>query len=127
MIAGNRILGIVFAVILSCSFIGINAAGGADPVMESVSGVVNQILNDDDTMIIEVKPSSGSTTSNWVAIPNSQVKVGDQVTLQPGSVLNNYHLNGVDRTFSKIIFSPGLSSITSGSTDSGSTYYRRRR
>lgn len=107
MIAGNRILGIVFAVILSCSFIGINAAGAADPVKESVKGIVTQILRDEDTLILEVKPQKKSKRSNWVAVPDMQVKVGDNVVLQPGVILNNYHLKGVDRTFDKIIFSPG--------------------
>lgn len=46
----------------------------------------------------------------WVAIPATEVAVGDEVTFTRGMVMNNFHSTALDRTFASIIFSPGLES-----------------
>ncbi len=43
----------------------------------------------------------------WVAVPQMQVKVGDDVVLMPGNEMHNFHSKTLNRTFESIIFSPG--------------------
>ncbi len=45
---------------------------------------------------------------HWVAIPESQVKVGDEVELVAGMEMRNFKSKSLDRTFDTIIFSQGL-------------------
>ena len=44
----------------------------------------------------------------WVALPQSKVKVGQQVTCQPGMVMENFKSKTLNRTFDRIIFSGGI-------------------
>ncbi|MGE5808285.1 MAG: DNA-binding protein [Nitrospirota bacterium] len=43
----------------------------------------------------------------WVAIPQTTVKVGQKLDLQPGQEMVNFHSQSLNRTFENIIFSPG--------------------
>jgi len=43
----------------------------------------------------------------WVATPQMQVKVGDDVVLMPGNEMHNFVSKTLNRTFKSIIFSPG--------------------
>ncbi len=43
----------------------------------------------------------------WVALPEMQVSKGEEVSLNPGTEMVNFHSNTLNRTFNKIIFSPG--------------------
>lgn len=45
---------------------------------------------------------------SWVALPQSKVKVGQMVTCQPGTVMQNFTSKTLNRTFDTIIFSGGL-------------------
>ncbi len=44
----------------------------------------------------------------WVAIPQSQVKVGQDITYQQGMVMKNFASKTLNRTFDTIVFSSGL-------------------
>lgn len=44
----------------------------------------------------------------WVAIPETAVKVGQEVNCAPGLTMNNFTSKTLNRTFEAIIFSPGL-------------------
>ena len=46
----------------------------------------------------------------WVAIPETRVPKGQQVTCQPGMTMTNFTSKSLGRTFKSIIFSSGLSS-----------------
>ncbi len=43
----------------------------------------------------------------WVATPQFQVSVGDNVVLMPGQTMKNFHSKTLNRTFESVIFSPG--------------------
>ncbi len=47
------------------------------------------------------------TDKIWVATPQIQVKVGDDVVLMPGQEMKNFQSKTLNRTFESIIFSPG--------------------
>jgi hypothetical protein len=46
----------------------------------------------------------------WFAIPAAELKVGQEVTLQPGGEMRNFTSKSLNRTFESIIFSGGLAS-----------------
>jgi len=94
------------AVALVC-FLAFPAIAEEPVAREAVSGIVTQIIDDGDSMILEVKRRKRSKRSKWVAVPYSDIKIGDRVSLQPGVALSNYHFKGVGRTFDKIVFSSG--------------------
>ncbi len=50
----------------------------------------------------------------WVAIPQSPVKVGDQVTCSPGMAMKNFSSKTLNRTFDSIIFSSGIAGAKGG-------------
>lgn len=66
--------------------------------------------------VVETLNSAGYTyilldvdgTKSWVAIPEAEVKVGQEVTTAPGMVMNNYTSKTLNRTFDAVIFSSGL-------------------
>jgi molybdopterin-binding protein len=56
-----------------------------------------------------VRLDVGSGKEMWAAIPKTALKVGEEVSLQPGSEMNNFTSKSLNKTFDKIVFSPGLS------------------
>lgn len=44
----------------------------------------------------------------WVAVPETKVSVGQEVTFQPGQEMQNFSSRSLNRTFDSIIFSGGL-------------------
>lgn len=78
------------------------------PVMaepSSTSGIVVETTDAADYTYIKVKTNG---RSNWVAIPATPIKKGQQVTYKQGMVMENFASRTLGRTFAKIIFSPGL-------------------
>ncbi len=67
--------------------------------------------------VLEVKDASGYTYIRldngskdgiWAAIPKSDLKVGEEVTLQGGAVMENFTSKTLGKTFDKIIFASGV-------------------
>ena len=52
----------------------------------------------------------------WVALPKSRIAVGDEITCQPGMVMNNFSSPSLNRAFKQIVFSMGITS-TSGTAE----------
>ncbi len=48
------------------------------------------------------------TEKKWVAITESKVKVGDEVSYYDGIVMKNFHSKTLDRNFDSVVFSSGL-------------------
>jgi len=44
----------------------------------------------------------------WAAIPETQVKTGQNLTIAPGATMFNFTSKTLNRTFDRIIFAPGL-------------------
>jgi len=47
-----------------------------------------------------------------VAVPQSDVKVGQEISVTPGMTMSNFESKSLNRTFESIVFSPGL--VTGG-------------
>lgn len=69
------------------------------------SGVVKSAATSGGYSYIEVQQGAGSV---WVAVPETQVKVGDKVSWQGGSVMQNFSARSLNRTFDQIVFAGGL-------------------
>jgi len=72
---------------------------------DTVDGTVLETMNAAGYTYIQV--DSGAA-KEWVAVPETRVAVGDQVSYRPGMEMKDFHSKSLDRTFSSIIFSPGL-------------------
>ena len=44
----------------------------------------------------------------WAAITSTPVKVGERVTVKPGTMMYNFSSKGLNRTFDRIVFSEGI-------------------
>jgi hypothetical protein len=56
-----------------------------------------------------VRLDDGSGKEIWAAVPKADLKVGEEVTLQGGSVMENFNSKTLNKTFEKIIFATGVS------------------
>jgi hypothetical protein len=74
----------------------------ADPTL---SGKIAETMNAGGYTYILLEKNG---KKNWVAIPMTEVKVGQEVALQPGAEMQNFSSPSLRRTFESIIFSGGL-------------------
>jgi len=66
--------------------------------------------------VVETMNSGGYTYVNienagrkyWAAMPTTEVKVGNEVTVSTGMVMHNFTSKSLGRTFDSIVFSQGL-------------------
>lgn len=72
---------------------------------QSPSGKVLETMNSGGYTYMKVDTGASQP---WVAIPQSQIKVGQEVSYQPGMVMNNFASKSLNRTFDAITFSAGL-------------------
>ncbi len=75
------------------------------PAGEAISGKVIETMNSGGYTYVLVE---GNGKKTWVAGPQTQVKVGQQVTCQPGMVMTNFTSKTLNRTFESIVFSCGI-------------------
>ncbi len=76
--------------------------GQAEPAL---SGKVVETMNSGGYTYVLLENNG---TKTWVAIPATAVKVGQDVTCQPGMEMKNFTSKTLNRTFASIIFSGGI-------------------
>lgn len=76
------------------------------PKQVKVTGKVMQTMNGGGYTYILVKQADGNKV--WLAIPETQIELGSQLTFKPGMEMTNLPSKSLNRTFDKIIFSEGL-------------------
>jgi hypothetical protein len=86
------------------------AAAPAAPV--SLSGKVLQTMNAGGYSYIYIEQADG--TKSWLAVAQTAVKVGDQMTFKPGMEMGRFESKALNRSFDSITFSEGV--ISGGST-----------
>ncbi|UFS71025.1 hypothetical protein LPW11_02280 [Geomonas sp. RF6] len=79
------------------------AAPAAAP--ETISGKVVEAMNAGGYTYLNLEKGGKKT---WVAIPQEDVAVDSQVSVESGSVMPSFSSKSLKRTFENIIFSPGL-------------------
>ena len=80
-------------------------SGATAPAASGNSGTVVQTMNSGGyTYILLDKDGNES----WAAMPETEVKVGEEVTLAPGAPMNNFNSRTLNRTFETIYFTSGV-------------------
>lgn len=80
-------------------------AGNAVPAGTALSGKVVETMNSGGYTYASIE-NGGKRT--WVALPDTKLKVGQQITCQPGMPMQNFTSKTLNRTFDTIIFSGGI-------------------
>lgn len=102
--------------IVACLFISLaalssnaNAFKTAEPAAASAAqNLTGKVLETMDAGGYTYMKIDTGASQPWVAVPQSQVKVGEEVTYQPGMVMRNFSSKTLNRTFDSIVFSSGL-------------------
>lgn len=83
--------------------------GSAAPAAESteaLSGKVLETMNSGGYSYVQLQKKNSEKV--WVAVPESPVKAGTQMSFQPGMEMKNFESKSLKRTFNSIIFSSGV-------------------
>lgn len=91
-----------------------SAAPPVAPSATPVSGKVVETMNASGYTYLLVENEAGQ---KWVAVNESAVNVGEEVSYIDGMVMQNFYSKTLDRTFPEIIFSGGLVGKTPGLTE----------
>jgi len=78
-----------------------NAAQADDPL----SGKVVETMNSGGYTYVCLEHNGKKT---WIAVPDSKVKVGQEIACQPGVEMKNFTSKTLHRTFESVIFSGGI-------------------
>lgn len=80
-------------------------AGPNSPNGKLLSGTVAETMNSGGYTYLKVHNDGGDV---WVAIPETTIEKGRQVTCLPGMEMRDFQSKSLNRTFASILFSPGL-------------------
>lgn len=98
-----------------------NVSDAAPPQSpEPLSGKVLETMNSGGYSYVYLQRKNGNKV--WVAVPERQVKVGDQLNFKPGLEMRKFESKSLKRTFDMIIFSNGVlnaSAATAKTADHG--------
>jgi len=93
---------ILFKGIITCLFISMATFASAS---QDLTGNVLETMDSGGYTYMKVDLGDRQP---WVAIPQSKINVGQEVTYQPGMVMNNFSSKTLNKTFDSIVFSSGL-------------------
>ncbi|MCG2823654.1 MAG: DNA-binding protein [Desulfurivibrionaceae bacterium] len=86
---------------------GTGMGGSGSPTAQKVSGKVVETMNSGGYTYALVDKGGVKT---WVALPQSAISVGSEITCQPGMEMDNFKSTSLNRSFDSIVFSAGLAS-----------------
>jgi len=81
-------------------------APGALAAEEAIRGVVVETMNSGSYTYVLLDRQG---EKEWYAVPESLVRVGDEIQIEPGVQMGSYTSKTLNRTFEKIVFSSGIS------------------
>lgn len=81
------------------------------PEETALQGKVLETMNAGGYTYLHLDSQRGKV---WVAIPETRVEVGEEVSSAPGMVMRNFTSKTLGRSFESIVFSPGLGAVLSG-------------
>lgn len=100
-LAGGIVVGLALVFALST----VPAAQAMPSAGSSLTGKVVETMDSGGYTYVRVENKGQKT---WVAMPQTKVKVGQTVTLQPGMEMENFESKSLKRKFDRIIFSGGI-------------------
>ena len=93
-----------------------SAPAAAPESIEVISGKVLETMNSGGYSYVHIQKKNSSKV--WVAIPETPVKVGTQLSFQPGMEMKNFQSKSLKRTFDSVIFSGGVAGAGAASAAS---------
>lgn len=72
---------------------------------ESISGKIVETMNAAGYTYANLSTANGPL---WVALPQTALNVGDEISCKPGMEMKDFYSNSFNRTFASIIFSEGV-------------------
>jgi len=104
---GQRVLSGLLCLMMLASLM-LMAAKEVRAEEEEIKGTVSETMNSGGYTYILLDRQG---KKEWFAVPESLVKVGDEIQLQPGVQMGPYTSPTLKRTFDKILFSGGISGM----------------
>lgn len=77
----------------------------APPAAAPVKGKVLEAMDASGYTYLNVETDAGT---KWIAVNQTPVEVGEEITFMDGMVMQNFFSKALDRTFPEIVFSSGL-------------------
>lgn len=77
----------------------------APPAAAPVKGKVLEAMDASGYTYLNVETDAGT---KWIAVNQTPVEVGEEITFMDGMVMQNFFSKSLDRTFPEIVFSSGL-------------------
>ena len=99
--------------------VGESAAPGTHPAAAEQAGLSGKVVETMDSGGYTYVLLEKDGVRTWAAMPETKVAVGDEVTLQPGAEMVNFHSNTLNRTFARIIFCGGIVGAKAGAGSIG--------
>jgi hypothetical protein len=93
-------------------------ARAGEPAMLEISGKVVKTMSGGGYTYALVDKDGAKT---WVALPKSNIAVGNEITCRPGMTMYNFPSTALNRTFEQIVFSQGLKSSSSAAASPAAT------
>jgi hypothetical protein len=75
------------------------------PAANGLSGKVVETMNAGGYTYVSIEKNGKKT---WVAVPETKISVGQEISFEPGMVMNNFESKTLKRTFESIVFSVGV-------------------
>lgn len=73
--------------------------------VENLSGKVVETMNSGGYTYVNIEKAGNNT---WVAVSQTKISVGQDVSFKPGSVMTDFTSKSLNRTFDTIVFSGGI-------------------
>ncbi len=73
--------------------------------VENLSGKVVETMNSGGYTYVNIEKAGNNT---WVAVTQTEITVGQDVSFKPGSVMTDFSSKSLNRTFDSIVFSGGV-------------------
>ncbi len=94
---------LLFIVLLMFTLTLISFSGTS--MANNLSGKVVETLSSGGYTYVNIEKDGNKT---WVAIPQTKISIGQEMSFKPGSVMTNFTSKSLNRTFDTIIFSGGV-------------------
>lgn len=103
--AQSTVCSIVTSIVVLVFSLGMNAYAFPPSSGETISGKILETMDASGYTYLQIDDGKSKL---WAAIPQSEVKKGEDVTIGAGMVMENFESKTLGRTFPAIVFSPGI-------------------
>jgi len=100
----TRILICAFLVTCTLPLLGLNTEASAS-TDETITGIVAETMSAAGYTYVQINTENKQV---WVAIPETEIQKGDNISCAPGMEMKDFYSKTLDRTFESVIFSAGI-------------------